>query len=264
MRDTPCFAMIFEAGERGYRLLTRNTTLAVCVRWFTTSFCFVTIALTISCVGSANSPIITPSEALLSPNQKVQFTAQVAEGARLWLVNGVPGGASSFGTMSATGMYTAKVPSSGSFNTAIRVSVIVNGAESLSVPVSLFLPGKLTPGIVSSTANALASYSIPAPVGTSVQIQFGSDINYGPTTWSQPAPASGGKVSILVAGMRASSIYRMRAVTRLADGTQSRFHHGTFARGSTSRRYHTAIRKPATSVLNCLLCRPVREISSRP
>jgi len=200
-----------------------NKTLAVRVRWLIASFCFVIMALTTGCVGGGNSPVITPPEALVLPKQKVQFTAQAAEGTRLWLVNGVPGGASSFGTISATGMYTApEVPNPGSFNTAIRVSVIVNGVDSFSVPVSLFLPGKLTPGIISSTANALvASYSIPAPVGASVQIQFGSGTNYGLTTWSQPAPPSGGKVSILVAGMHASSIYHMRAVIQLADGTQA-------------------------------------------
>ncbi len=117
-----------------------NKMLAVRVRWLIASFCFVIMALTTGCVGGRNSPIITPSEALVSPNQRVQFTAQAAEGTRLWLVNGVPGGASSFGTITATGMYTApEVPNPGSFNTAIRVSVIVNGAESFSVPY-FFIP----------------------------------------------------------------------------------------------------------------------------
>jgi arylsulfate sulfotransferase len=200
-----------------------NKSLAVGNRRVVVCFCFVLMALTTGCVGGSNSPIITPSEALVSPNQKVQFTARAADGPRVWLVNGIPGGAPSTGTINAIGMYTApEVPNLASFHTAIRVGVIVNGVESFSVPVSLFLPGKFTPGTVSSTANALvASYSIPAPIGASVQIQFGSGTDYGLTTWSQPAPASGGKVSILVAGMRASSIYHMRAVIKLADGTQA-------------------------------------------
>src|SRR5579863_8876483 len=125
-----------------------NKMLAVRVRWAIVSFCFVIMALTTGCVGGDNSPIITPSEALVLPKQKVQFTTQGAKGPRLWLVNGVPGGASSFGTISATGMYTApEVPNPESFNTAIHVSVIVNGAESFSAAVSLFLPAKFTPGI---------------------------------------------------------------------------------------------------------------------
>ncbi len=213
-----------------------NKSLAVGNRRVVVCFCFVMTALITGCVGGGNSPIITPSEALVSPNQRVQFTAQAAKGTRVWLVNGVPGGASSFGTITATGMYTApEVSNPALFNTAIRVSVIVNDAESFSVPISLFLPGKFTPGSVSSTANALvASYSIPAPVGASVRIQFGSGTNYGLATWSQPAPASGGKVNILVAGMRASSTYHMRAVIQLADGTEAIDADHVFTTGALS------------------------------
>jgi arylsulfate sulfotransferase len=166
--------------------------------------------------------VITPSEAVVSPGQALQFTVNVGKESALWLVNGVPQGTATTGRITDRGLFTAPaIIDTASLNTDIRVSVIANGTRSIPVPVTLFLPGKFTPGTVSPTVNPLvASYSIAAPEGASVQVQFGPDTNYGLTTWSQPAPASGGAVTILVAGMRASSIYHMRAVVQLEDGTQ--------------------------------------------
>ena len=177
---------------------------------------------------SSSPPVITPSEAVVLPGQTVQFTLGAGNGTPVWLVNGVPQGAPATGTITASGLYTAPtVIGPAVLNTAIRVSVVVNGTRSFvpqtspSATVSLFLPDKLTPGTVFPTANPLvASYSIPAPGGASVQVQFGPDTNYGLRTWAQPAPAPGGAVNILVAGMHASSSYHMRAAIQLADGTQ--------------------------------------------
>jgi len=127
------------------------------------------------------------------------------------------------GTITNHGLFTApSVVDPASFHSPLHVSVVVNGAPSLSVPVSVFVPGNFMPGTVSSTANPLvASYTIAVPEGASVQVQCGPDTNYGRTTWSQPAPDAGGAVTILVAGMRSSSIYHMRAVVQLEDGTQA-------------------------------------------
>lgn len=172
---------------------------------------------------SSGPPVITPSEAVVLLGQTVQFTSSVGNGGNLvWLVNGVPQGSPSSGTISANGLYTAPtVASPAVLNTAIRVSAVANGVQSFSAPVSLFLPDKFTPGTFSPTANPLvASYSIAVPGGASVRVQFGPDTNYGLTTWSQAAPASGGAVTILVAGMRASSTYHIRATIQLGDGTQ--------------------------------------------
>ncbi len=51
-------------------------------------------------------------------------------------------------------------------------------------------------------------------------VQFGIDTNYGLTTWTQPAPQNGGPVSLLVAGMRANTLYHMPGVVQFSDGTQ--------------------------------------------
>ena len=203
--------------------LLENKILGVNRRSLMLSFLLPIVTLIAGCIGGSSFPTITPSEAVLSPGQSLRFRVHGRKGARVWSVNGLPQGASTTGTISAHGFYTAPAAiGPASFNTAIRVSVVVNGAPSLPVPVSLFLPGNFTPGTVSPTANSLvASYSIAAPEGASVQVQFGPDTNYGLTTWTQPAPAPGGTVTILVAGMRASSIYHMRAVVQLEDGTQA-------------------------------------------
>src|ERR1700676_54535 len=115
---------------------------------------------------SSSPPVITPSEAVVLPGQTVQFTLGAGNGTPVWLVNGVPQGAPATGTITASGLYTAPtVIGAAVLNTAIRVSVVVNGTRSFSAPVSLFLPGK-SPGTVFPTVNPLvASYSIPAPGG---------------------------------------------------------------------------------------------------
>jgi arylsulfate sulfotransferase len=99
--------------------------------------------------------------------------------------------------------------------------------------VSFFSADRFTPGAVSSTANPLVVlYNFSAPQGASMQVNFGTTTNYGLNTWSQPAPANGGNVGILVAGMRASTTYHMQAVVTLADGTQVRDADQTFTTGA--------------------------------
>jgi arylsulfate sulfotransferase len=98
---------------------------------------------------------------------------------------------------------------------------LVQGLVSAPAQVSLFSPDKFTAGTVSSSNNPqVAQYNFSAPQGASVQVQFGTSTTYGLTTWAQEAPATGGTVSILVAGMRANTIYHMQAVVHLPGGQQ--------------------------------------------
>ncbi|HEY6947087.1 MAG TPA: aryl-sulfate sulfotransferase [Candidatus Acidoferrum sp.] len=77
----------------------------------------------------------------------------------------------------------------------------------------------LPEGSVTPTKHPLvAQYALLAPPGSTVQIQFGTDENYGRETSEQKAPPGGGEVDILVAGMRANTLYHMRAQVTLADG----------------------------------------------
>ena len=73
---------------------------------------------------------------------------------------------------------------------------------------------------VSPTANLqVALYSVSSTTGALVSVQFGPDTNYGLTTSTQSL-LPGKFVNVLVAGMKASSTYHMRAVAQFADGTQ--------------------------------------------
>jgi arylsulfate sulfotransferase len=117
--------------------------------------------------------------------------------------------------------------------------------------------GQLQPiGRVTATTNPqVASYTVNAPKNANVSVEFGLDTNYGFTTSPQPAPEGGGTVSVLVAGMRADTLYHMRGVIDLSNG--SRFVDGdlTFITGSLPKAQlpnlsvtTTADRKPQAGI----------------
>jgi arylsulfate sulfotransferase len=167
--------------------------------------------------------------------QSVQFAANengVAVASPVWMVDGVVAGSVTTGTISSTGLYTApaKFPA-----VVVLVSVEdrTTGMQSAPASIQFFNPSAFTPGTVSSTGNPLvASYSILAPEGAHVQIQFGQSTNYGLNTWTQEAPDGGGTVSIFVAGMQASSIYHMQALVSLPNGVQVTDSDHTFTTGA--------------------------------
>jgi len=86
---------------------------------------------------------------------------------------------------------------------------------------------------VSTGANPLvAQYSVSAPAGSSVAVQFGPDTNYGFTTSETTVPDGATSVTVLVAGMKADSTYHMRAVTTLSDGTKRNDDDRSFTTGT--------------------------------
>ena len=284
---------------------------------------FVEVSLLSNCGSSSTTEMPAVSLSISDPSnsvlvgQTVQFTATVSGSSNTavtWSVNGVPGGNSSVGTISSTGLYTAPgsppspnpvavqamsvadatktvslnltisspTPQLTSISpTAIGIgasnaaqvaatstvvtangtgfdaqsTVIANGTPltttfvsaaqlTATIPATLVAsPGVLqlavsTPppgggttsslsftvlavGQVSGTNNPqVVQYSIAPPREANVSVQFGPDTNYGLETWSQPTPAGGGAVSLLVAGMRAFTTYHMRAVVNFPDGSQ--------------------------------------------
>jgi len=103
--------------------------------------------------------------------------------------------------------------------------------------------GLLT-GQVNSTQNPLvAKYSVFSAVDANITVQFGLDTSYGRQTWTQPAPAGGGEVDFLVAGMRPGTTYHMQAVAELADGSKAHDKDHVFTTGSVP-----ASRLPAMEV----------------
>ena len=135
-----------------------------------------------------------------------------------WQVNKVTGGNSTVGTISSSGLYTAPANSS---TASVQVTVTDSARKLQSSPstVSIFQQNSFQGGTVASTKNALvAQYTISAPQGAQVEVQFGTTTNYGLNTWTQPAPELGGDVTIYVAGMRASTTYHIRGMMHLPNG----------------------------------------------
>ncbi len=181
-----------------------------------------------------STPVVTPSQAVVLPGQTIQFTATLNGSPNtqvVWMVNGAMGGSQSTGTISSAGVYTTPANSAVQ-NVTVTAEIPADGVPSTPGFVQVFNPSKFTPGMVNSTNNPLvASYSIQAPEGAGVQIQFGQSTNYGLTTWAQSAPNFGGTVSIFVAGMQASTTYHMQATLSLPNGTQVTDTDHTFATG---------------------------------
>jgi arylsulfate sulfotransferase len=72
---------------------------------------------------------------------------------------------------------------------------------------------------ISPTSHPLvARYAITLVKGARVTVEFGPTTAYGRSTAPVPAPAGGGPVSFLIAGMTPSTTYHMRARVQLPDG----------------------------------------------
>jgi arylsulfate sulfotransferase len=92
----------------------------------------------------------------------------------------------------------------------------VNHGKTATATVNVVAPGQVT-----STANVqVANYTVAPAAAGNVSVQFGTDTNYGLTTWTQPVPTGGGPVSLFVAGMKGNTLYHMRGVMQFADGSQ--------------------------------------------
>ncbi|HEV3278507.1 MAG TPA: aryl-sulfate sulfotransferase [Terriglobia bacterium] len=207
------------------------------LQWFIAMMVLSAASLMLGCgQGATTTPsgapslTLAPSSEAVASGQTVQFSAQlmgVPGGPVTWSVNGVTGGTASTGTITSNGLYTAP---SVSTPQSFTVQASSNSAVTLSASGSVTV---MVPGCVSATNNPqVAQYSIQAPTGSTVEIDFGPDTGYGLETWSVPAPSAGGAVNMLVAGMRASTTYHMRAQVTLADSTLFLDADRTFATGA--------------------------------
>lgn len=86
---------------------------------------------------------------------------------------------------------------------------------------------------VSATAHPLvAKYTIDIPGDANVEVEFGETTSYGRKTALVPAPAGGGTVNVLVAGMRATTLYHMRAIAHFPDTSTFTDTDQTFTTGA--------------------------------
>jgi arylsulfate sulfotransferase len=156
---------------------------------------------------------VSPQYAAVSPAQTMTFSAQVAGGGAVeWLVNNIPGGNPSVGTIDSRGDYTApQVP--------LSTNVVVSAARTASpqqnyatAVVAVIRPGQLTP-----TLNPqVAVYSIYLPAPGKVTVEFGPN-NF--QTSPQPAPSpNGGMVHVYVAGMYGATQYHLHALVQFDNG----------------------------------------------
>ena len=147
--------------------------------------------------------------------------------------------------------------------TSVMTSTELLIAQTLPVEVITPTPGggtssaaslSITSGVFATINPQVALYSYVAPGNASVSIEFGPDTTYGTHTWAQTAPAAGGAVQILVAGMRANTTYHMRADVVLPDGTEIFDQDQTFITGGPQP---SLIPQFTVTTLTALL--PVRE-----
>jgi arylsulfate sulfotransferase len=158
---------------------------------------------------------VSPDTTFLANGQTQQFSAHVTGVSSTDVTWSVLNPSATKGNIDSSGLYTA--PSTAPMTPITIVAQIV-GHPAKTATATVWFQG---PGTVSTTNNPLvAQYSIVVPDGGKVKIEFGPDTSYGLDTWTRPAPSGGGPVNILVAGMRASSAYHMRAIVNLSDGTQ--------------------------------------------
>ena len=153
---------------------------------------------------------------ILFPGQSVAFTATDSLGDEDldWYAAALTGAISS-ARIDSSGTFTAP-PVTQNTNFAVAIASRKDPKQSATVMVTVLAPGK-----VNATSNPqVAIYTLTPARGTSVYVQFGTDTSYRLKTWTQPAPADGGPLSIFVAGMLAQTEYHMQAVLVATDGTQ--------------------------------------------
>ncbi len=165
----------------------------------------------------------------------MQFTATGSgggsTGSSVWKVNGVSGGSAATGTIDATGVYTAPatVPTS---NVTVTMLNSTAGTTTSPAIVSFFSDKNFSGTVAASNNPLVAAYTVAIPFGSTMQVQFGTTTGYGLTTWAQPASATAGSTTVLVAGMRQSTTYHMQATIKTASGRQIVDADHTFTTGS--------------------------------
>ncbi len=75
-------------------------------------------------------------------------------------------------------------------------------------------------------------YTIAPPVAAGVTVQFGTDTTYGLSTWSQNSAGNGTPLTMFVAGMKANTLYHMRATLQMPDGSTVNDSDKTFTTGA--------------------------------
>ncbi len=170
--------------------------------------------------GQKGSVTMTPQYIALAPGQTFQFkAASTTAGSFLWYVNGIQGGNTTDGTVSASGLYTAPASLTLSGNVTVTAALAGSGSQNYATSaVALIQPALVN--CPNATGNAqVAQYGLYLPAPGTMTVNFGPTTNYGKSTWAVPTPsANGGTASVYVAGMLANTLYHMQAQVTLNNG----------------------------------------------
>src|SRR5579884_3936363 len=170
---------------------------------------------------------ISPTTSAVATGQSLQLSASVIGASQTAVTWSIISPASNAGTISSTGLYTAPATALATPVT-IRATSVANTSKSATATVWVIAPGQVSP-----TINVLvAQYTMSLPDGAKMKVEFGPDTSYGLSTWQESPPSGGGTVNMLVAGMRASTTYHMRAVVDLPDGAVFQDVDHTFQTGT--------------------------------
>src|SRR5437763_1982300 len=166
---------------------------------------------------SALTFTMTPTAVVLTPGQSAQFTVKTTSVQDIqWLVNDIPNGNATVGTVDAGGKYTAPMQTS---HLTVSVGAKIQSPQLVSAYATVHVV--VASGEVVATQHPqVARYMMNVPAGAQGFVQFGVDTNYGLQTWAQAPSAAGGPVEILVAGMRAFTPYHVRGVIEFSEGTR--------------------------------------------
>ena len=170
---------------------------------------------------------VSPADSAVASGSALQLDAKVTGTTQTAVTWSIVTSGSNLGSIDSTGLYHA--PTSGLAHSIMIRAVSVADPSRIAYATIWVL----APGSVAATGNPLvAKYSTTIPDGAKVKVGFGPDTSYGLDTWSQPAPAGGGPVEILVAGMRGSSTYHLRALVDLPGGVEFQDVDHTFQTGA--------------------------------
>jgi arylsulfate sulfotransferase len=175
--------------------------------------------LTMSGCGAPSIPAdtvsLSPSAVAVATGQTVQFRANSSNMNPIqWFVNGILNGSPTDGTIDSSGNYIAPAQ-------ATAITVFVTARSQTRHPGAAFATVHVIPsGQVSATQHPqVARYNVTTPPRAQAFIEFGTDTNYGLRTSTLSPPPGGGAMEFLVAGMRAFTLYHMRAIVKFPEGT---------------------------------------------
>ena len=112
----------------------------------------------------------------------------------------------------------------------LLIFVVVLILAGCGSPASSDPPSSFSSSLKPTKHPLVAQYTVGVSAPASVSVEFGTDTTYGRSTWSQPVTAAT-KALILVAGMRPSTTYHMRARIDFASGSTKYDSDHTFTTG---------------------------------